>query len=208
MLSTPNLIRSFFAGTFFLFISPGCTHKPDEVPLPSLKIADIALIYEEDSVQMVLLEDGHAVSQPVVWNVSAGAVSLAGMLTAPVIQVDTQRVEVSASYKGQLIKTVLPVTKRAFLAEPVSFSQTVLPLFVSNCNFSGCHGNGSRGGRVELSSYDSVMNAVIPFAAINSKAYYAMVKPDPLRVMPPAGKLHQHKIDAVKHWIDQGALNN
>lgn len=208
MLTTRTLIRSCIAGIFLLFVAAGCTHKPDEIPVPSLKIADVSLMYEEDSVQMVLLEDAHAVSQPVVWNVSAGAVSSSGMFTAPVIQVDTQRVEVSASYNGQLIKMVLPVTKQAFLSEPVSFSQTILPLFVSNCNFSGCHGNGSRGGRVELGSYDSVMNAVIPFAALTSKAYYAMIKTDPLRVMPPAGKLHQHKIDAVKHWIDQGALNN
>ena len=90
----------------------------------------------------------------------------------------------------------------------ISFSKTILPLMVANCNFQFCHGNGSRAGKVELSTYDSVMKIVSVYQPTKSLLYTSLLKPDPLRRMPPAGPLHAYKINYIKKWIEQGALNN
>lgn len=90
----------------------------------------------------------------------------------------------------------------------ISFSKTILPLMVANCNFQFCHGNGSRAGKVELSTYDSVMKIVSVYQPTQSLLYTSLLKPDPLRRMPPAGPLHAYKINYIKKWIEQGALNN
>ncbi len=90
----------------------------------------------------------------------------------------------------------------------ISFTQTIQPLLVANCNFTGCHGNGSRAGRVELSTYDSVVKYVVPYQPSQSLLYTSLIKSDPLRRMPPAGPLHTYKINWVSKWIEQGAVNN
>jgi hypothetical protein len=90
----------------------------------------------------------------------------------------------------------------------ISFSKTILPLMVANCNFQFCHGNGSRAGKVELSTYDSVMKIVGVYQPTQSLLYTSLLKPDPLRRMPPAGPLHAYKINYIKKWVEQGALNN
>ena len=90
----------------------------------------------------------------------------------------------------------------------ISFAKTIQPLLVANCNFSGCHGNGSSAGRVELSQYDSVVKFVVPYQPGKSLLYASLIKTDPLRRMPPAGPLHPYKINWVSKWIEQGANNN
>jgi hypothetical protein len=90
----------------------------------------------------------------------------------------------------------------------ISFNKTILPLMVANCNFQFCHGNGSRAGKVELSTYDSVMKSVTSFKPNSSVLYTSLLKTDPLRRMPPAGPLHAYKIIYIKKWIEQGTLNN
>lgn len=90
----------------------------------------------------------------------------------------------------------------------ISFNKTILPLMVANCNFQFCHGNGSRAGKVELSTYDSVMKIVSVYQPTQSLLYTSLLKPDPLRRMPPAGPLHAYKINYIKMWVEQGALNN
>ncbi len=90
----------------------------------------------------------------------------------------------------------------------ISFSKTILPLMVANCNFQFCHGNGSRAGKVELSTYDSVMKIVSVYQPTQSLLYTSLLKPDPLRRMPPAGPLHAYKINYIKKWIEQGSLDN
>ena len=90
----------------------------------------------------------------------------------------------------------------------ISFAQIIQPLMVANCNFNGCHGNGSRAGNVELSSFDSAVKYVIPYQPNQSLLYTSLIKSDPLRRMPPAGPLHAYKINWVSKWIEQGANNN
>lgn len=90
----------------------------------------------------------------------------------------------------------------------VSFNQTIMPLLVANCNFSGCHGNGSSAGKTNLSNYTEVFKHVTIFQPQKSILYTSLLKPDVLRRMPPAGPLHSFKTNWVLKWIEQGALNN
>jgi hypothetical protein len=90
----------------------------------------------------------------------------------------------------------------------ISLWQTILPILTNNCNFSGCHGNGSRAGKVELSSYDSVIKFVVRYQPTQSILYLSLIKTDPLRRMPPAGPLNNNRIQLISNWIEQGALNN
>jgi hypothetical protein len=90
----------------------------------------------------------------------------------------------------------------------ISFSKTILPILTNNCNFSGCHGNGSRAGRVELSTLDSVSKHLVNYQPEQSILYLSLIKADPLRRMPPAGPLNQNRIQLIHNWIEQGSLNN
>lgn len=101
-----------------------------------------------------------------------------------------------------------PVTVSPDDTPTVNFSTQVLPLFVKNCNFRACHGNGSKAGNVELSNYANTMEAVVAYKPEQSLVYISLIKTDPLRRMPPAGPLHQPQVDLVRKWIAQGAKNN
>jgi hypothetical protein len=90
----------------------------------------------------------------------------------------------------------------------ISFATTIQPLFTQNCNFSACHGNGSKAGNVELSNHTNTINHVVVYQPLQSILYVSLLKSDPLRMMPPAGPLHSSKIKLIQKWIEQGALNN
>lgn len=151
-------------------------------------------------------------NQPVTadsWTTTLGNIDNTGKWIAPThIETDTIIATVVAAYQNQQNILEITVTKKSFQQPAVSYAQTIQPLLTNNCNFSGCHANGSRGGKVELSVYDSVRTSVIPFNADASKLYFSLIKTDPLRIMPPAGKLHADKIQFVWLWIEQGARNN
>jgi len=189
-----------------LILLAACKHQPEEIVTSLQLTPSQSILYEGDSLQLTLTRNNNQV-QAENWSISYGSITPAGVYISETIPTDTLNVTITATYKGQQATTQLSLVKRAFLSPPVSFTQTVLPIFVSNCNFTGCHGNGSRASKVELSCYDSVMKSVVPYNASGSRVYFSLIKPDPLRIMPPAGKLHQQKIDAVKNWIDQGAKN-
>lgn len=121
---------------------------------------------------------------------------------------DSLHVEVLAKSGMEQAAIKLLLVKKDPTDTLIRFSQTILPLMSGNCNFSGCHGNGSAAGRVELSNYANTMQHVYPGQPEKSLLYLSLVKPDPLRRMPPAGSLHHYRIDYVKKWIEQGAHNN
>jgi hypothetical protein len=124
------------------------------------------------------------------------------------IATDSTQINIKVTDDARQATSIITLVKSDVNDTIMSFNKTVLPLMVANCNFQFCHGNGSRAGKVELSSYDSVMKSVTAFKPNNSLLYTSLLKPDPLRRMPPAGPLHAYKINYIKKWIEQGALNN
>ncbi len=85
------------------------------------------------------------------------------------------------------------------------FNKHILPILVGNCNFSGCHGNGSRAGRVSLENFDSTFKFVNRYQPMNSLLYLSLIKSDPLRRMPPAGPMNNGRVEMIYKWIEQGA---
>lgn len=124
------------------------------------------------------------------------------------IVTDSTRVNIKVTDDARQATATITLVKSDVNDTIISFNKTILPLMVANCNFQFCHGNGSRAGKVELSTYDSVMKSVVAFKPSSSVLYSSLLKADPLLRMPPAGPLHAYKINYIKKWIEQGALNN
>lgn len=181
--------------------------KEDAAPVLHILTSQL-ICAEGDSLNLQLMADNQQVSAT-QWTTSTGTIDNTGKLIAPAhIDMDTIPVTIVAAYQNQQTSVQVKITKTAFKQTAVSYTQTIQPLLTNNCNFSGCHANGSRAGKVELSIYDSVRTNLIPYNAPASKLYFSLIKTDPLRVMPPAGKMHAGNIQAVWLWIEQGARNN
>ena len=82
------------------------------------------------------------------------------------------------------------------------YSTTVLPILSNNCN--SCHGGNFPSAGVKLDSYTSVS-----VHARNGRLY-GTISHSPGYVPMPliAPKLSNCNINAIKKWIDNGALNN
>jgi mono/diheme cytochrome c family protein len=101
---------------------------------------------------------------------------------------------------------------------PISYSQQVAPIFQGSCAGSGCHVNNSRNG-VELTTYSTTMASVgTNYGSKIVIAGNASLSPlvDKIEANPAIGDrmpdgraaLSQAKIDLIRKWINEGALNN
>ncbi|MES2778849.1 MAG: c-type cytochrome domain-containing protein [Bacteroidota bacterium] len=206
-MNLSNVLRwvSFFICLSILY---ACTNTKEEIPPVLSFYLPQSVCYEGDSLSFQLRANGEPATAD-SWTTTLGGIDNIGRWIAPYhIDADTVLATIVASYKNQQNILTIRITKKAFQQPAISYAQTIQPLLTNNCNFSGCHANGSHAGKVELSVYDSVKTSVMPYNADASKLYFSLIKTDPLRVMPPAGKLHADKIQSVWLWIEQGAKNN
>ncbi len=91
----------------------------------------------------------------------------------------------------------------------IYFSKDVLPIFQSNCAFSGCHDATSAKDGVILESYQSVM-ATADIKAFNlddNEIIEVLVEKDSSKRMPPVPRLalSANHIQLISEWILQGA---
>lgn len=87
----------------------------------------------------------------------------------------------------------------------VSYKNDIVPLW-GQC--IGCH-KGTTPPNLETNSYTNLLNNyVIAGNAEGSVLYKSLLGTDGISLMPPGSKWPQSKIDLVKNWIKQGALNN
>lgn len=185
-----------------------CTNTKEETTPVLSFYSPPTVCVEGDTIPFQLRANNEPVADA-SWTTTLGSITNTGRWIAPAhIDADNMHATIAAVYQNQQTMLEITITKKAFQQPLVSYAQTIQPLLTNNCNFSGCHANGSRGGKVELSVYDSVKTSIIPFNADASKLYFSLIKTDPLRIMPPAGKLHPDKIQSVWLWIEQGARNN
>ncbi|NBB89181.1 MAG: hypothetical protein GVX96_05295 [Bacteroidetes bacterium] len=93
--------------------------------------------------------------------------------------------------------------------DKIYFERDILPLFKTNCAFSGCHNEATAQDGVILTSYDNVMNSgeVEPFNLDESDLYEVLTDDDEDDRMPPppAERLSQDEIERIASWILQGA---
>jgi len=90
--------------------------------------------------------------------------------------------------------------------ELVSYQNDIVPLWVQ-C--TGCHKQGGDLPNLEDNSYNNLLNGyVIPENADGSILYKSLLGDDGVELMPPGAGWPTSKINLVKDWINQGALNN
>ncbi len=206
--SNPNMKNcNIFLWLSIIILLSACTNEPDETP--PIRIVVSGQTCAEGDTLVVEVTQANAKLTGVSWNVPYIQATTTGyQLIAPAIVSDTTNINLVASYQNQTTSVQLSVYKRAFREPRVSYENFIVPLFEQNCNFSGCHGNGSRAGKVNMSTYDSTRQFVQPYNASGSVLYTAILREDPMRWMPPAGKLHADKIEKIRLWIEQGAPHN
>lgn len=92
----------------------------------------------------------------------------------------------------------------------ICFDQQVLPIFQSNCAYSGCHNSTDRRNGYDLSSYTEIVKKGIePGNYKKSKIYEVLIKTIGEEAMPPApyNQLSSSQIATIALWIEQGAKN-
>jgi hypothetical protein len=144
------------------------------------------------------------------WSITPniGSVNNTYYLAPNTLYNDSTLVTIKAFNKKQVASIQLLIIRGEKSDSSLSFKNHIQPILKSNCNFSACHGNGSSAGKVNLENYDAVMTTVSPFQPKKSLLFLSLIKPDPLRRMPPAGPLQTNKLNAISNWIEQGAYNN
>jgi hypothetical protein len=195
---------------WFSLLLVSCKHGIDK-PIPQHIQINLthSICYEGDTVAIQVWVNEVLYTGTIHWNtIHINHSHDHYQFIAPTITTDSVLVSLTAQLENQTVTQSISIRKEALRHPLISYAQTIQPLLTNNCNFSGCHGNGSRAGKIELSVYDSAKHYVAPFNASSSLLYIALVKTDPLRVMPPAGQLHDYKIEEVRLWIEQGAQKN
>jgi hypothetical protein len=91
--------------------------------------------------------------------------------------------------------------------DTVYFTNTILPMIISNCATAGCHDAATSAEGINLTNYNDIMRLVKSGNPNNSKLYRVMIETGG-DVMPPSGRLPQSQIDLIYKWILQGAKNN
>lgn len=92
------------------------------------------------------------------------------------------------------------------IEEDVSYANDILPLW-DQC--VGCHKGTIPPDLRDETSYDSLLDGyVVPFESEESILYKSLLGVDGISLMPPGAKWPSSKINLVKAWIDQGALDN
>jgi hypothetical protein len=87
--------------------------------------------------------------------------------------------------------------------DTVYFTNTILPLVLSNCAMSGCHDATTHAEGVRLYDYAHISNYVTPGSPNNSELYAVLFDG-----MPPSGPLSAAERNQIYTWIMQGGLNN
>lgn len=90
----------------------------------------------------------------------------------------------------------------------VYFTNTIQPLLLSNCGFSGCHDAITHQEGLNVTTYESLMNGdfVVPGDPGESELYDVIV--DGEMPQSPYPHLSSEEAQLIYNWIQQGALNN
>lgn len=88
----------------------------------------------------------------------------------------------------------------------VSYQNDIIPLWVQCV---GCHNGSEPPDLRDNVSYNEILNGyVVPSNADASILYKSLLGTDGIELMPPGAMWPDEKINLVRDWINQGALNN
>ena len=199
--------KFFILGIALLVLFPACKNVDDDPSDALLVEPSHVYLKTDDSVQIFIT---NATENIVIkFQPNIGCINEGNWYLAPSsILTDSMQITLDITDGAQQTNAIITLVQSDVNDTVISFNNTILPLMIANCNFKFCHGNGSNAGKVELSAYDSVVKVVNMYQPKTSLLFTSLLKQDPLSRMPPAGPLHAYKIDYIKKWIEQGALNN
>ncbi len=85
------------------------------------------------------------------------------------------------------------------------FQEDVLPIFITKCNYSGCHNAQDHKEGYDLSTYDGIMKGVTAGKPFQSEVFTQIRTGE----MPPSHyeQLSQLERSTIKSWIKSGAEN-
>ena len=110
------------------------------------------------------------------------------------------------------IDTMMMGPDNACDPDSIYFASDVLPIIRSSCGMGFCHDDESKRAGIELTSYETLVEAdiVVPFEPENSKMYEVMTAMEISEIMPPSprGPISDDNIETIRLWIAQGAQNN
>ncbi len=91
----------------------------------------------------------------------------------------------------------------------ICFETEILPIFITNCTGSGCHNSIDKEDGYDLTSYDKIINDIVPYDATKGHIMESIRDSDPDDVMPPppASPLSAAQITLLEEWINKGAPN-
>lgn len=93
----------------------------------------------------------------------------------------------------------------------VYFQNDILPVFTSNCAFSGCHDAGTATNGLILTSYENIIQSGVIEAGKpdSSELFRRITETDPAERMPlGAAPLPPQLIEDIRQWILEGAENS
>lgn len=96
--------------------------------------------------------------------------------------------------------------------DTVYFENEILPLIISSCATTDCHGLVNPEDDIILVDYASIIEngKIKPGDPDGSKLFKVITEDEPQDRMPPEPNeaLSSDQVDKIKTWIEQGALNN
>jgi hypothetical protein len=94
--------------------------------------------------------------------------------------------------------------------DTIYFVKEILPIFQTQCATSGCHDENSAADGIILNNYVDIIKTgeIKAFDINNGGIYKSITEADVDKIMPPGASLTPEQINAIKVWINQGALNN
>lgn len=96
--------------------------------------------------------------------------------------------------------------------DTVYFTNTILPLFISNCAKGGCHDATTAEKGIILNSYSNIINTgdVRPYEPSHGDIVEKITETNLGERMPPLPNdgLTPEQINMIVQWINQGARNN
>jgi len=82
----------------------------------------------------------------------------------------------------------------------------VSAIIVSNCTVNNCH--GKNGEAIDLTGYQAIFDAVVPYNADKSPLYKAITSARGENRMPPDQPLAEESRSTIRFWIEQGAVDS
>ncbi|MDA3823711.1 MAG: hypothetical protein PF450_14030 [Bacteroidales bacterium] len=115
--------------------------------------------------------------------------------------------------KDSLIVVITPpdttILEPAWINPFACFERDILPVMASSCGITGCHDQTSMIEDYDFTTYDGILEGLIPGNPPGSKMYKSISEEEQSNLMPPLpySRLPQAQVDSIYNWIQRGALN-